>query len=71
MNKNNDQFIAQGTDIEVYVSLITDPNYGLVVRVTAFHEVGGFASRPGHTKNHHKIGTNCFPAWHACFRVGV
>ena len=24
-----------------------------------------FASRPGHTKDHHKSGTNCLPAWHA------
>ena len=24
-----------------------------------------FASRPGHTKDHHKNGTNCLPAWHA------
>ena len=21
--------------------------------------------RPGHTKDHHKNGTNCLPAWHA------
>ena len=24
-----------------------------------------FAFRPGHTKDHHKNGTNCLPAWHA------
>ena len=24
-----------------------------------------FASRPGHTKDHHENGTNCLPAWHA------
>ena len=23
-----------------------------------------FASRSGHTKDHHKNGTNCLPAWH-------
>ena len=28
-------------------------------------------SWPGHTKDHHKIGTNCIPAWHAGIRVGV
>ena len=29
---------------------------GLVVSVTAFHAVGhGFASRPGHIKNRHKL----------------
>ena len=22
-------------------------------------------SFPGHTKDHHKNGTNCLPAWHA------
>ena len=22
-------------------------------------------SRPDHTKDHHKNGTNCLPAWHA------
>ena len=32
--------------------------------VSASHTVGrGFASRPGHTKDHLKIGTNCFPSW--------
>ena len=25
----------------------------------------GFASRPGHTKDHHKNGTNSPLAWHA------
>ena len=34
-------------------------------------ECCGFASRPGHFKDHHKNGTNCLPAWHACVRVGV
>ena len=24
-----------------------------------------FAFRPGHTKDHHKNGANCLPAWHA------
>ena len=39
---------------------------GLVVSVSASHTVGhDFASRPGHTKDHHKNGTNCLPAWHA------
>ena len=38
---------------------------GLVVSVSASHTVGReFASRPGHTKDHHKNGTNCLPAWH-------
>ena len=39
---------------------------GLVVSVSTTHMVGHeFASRPGHTKDHHKNGTNCLPAWHA------
>ena len=42
---------------------------GLVVSVSASHMVGReFASRPGHTKDHHKNGTNCLLA---CVRVGV
>ena len=31
----------------------------------------GFTSPPGHTKDHHKNGTNCLPALHAWVRVGV
>ena len=31
---------------------------------TAYAVGHGFASRLGHTKDHHKIGTNCLPAWH-------
>ena len=39
---------------------------GLVVSVSASQTVGReFASRPGHTKDHHKNGTNFLPAWHA------
>ena len=42
----------------------------LVVSVSASHTVGRwFTSRAGHTKDHHKNGTNCLPAWHACFRL--
>ena len=45
---------------------------GLVVSVSASHAVGhGFAPRPGHTKDHHKNGTNCLLAWNACNREGV
>ena len=39
---------------------------GSVGSISASHMVGReFASRPGHTKSHHKNGTNCLPAWHA------
>ena len=42
----------------------------LVVSMSASHTVGrGFGSRPGNTKDHHKNGTNCFPAWHADIRL--
>ena len=35
---------------------------GSVGSVSAPRTVGhGFASRPGHTKDHHKNGTNCLP----------
>ena len=45
---------------------------GLVVSVSASHNEGrGFVPRPGHTKGHHKNGTNCLPALHACVKVGV
>ena len=38
---------------------------GLVVSVFASHTVGHeFASRPGHTTDHHQNGRNCLPAWH-------
>ena len=50
--------------------LYPDPRFpssvGLVVSVSASRPVGrGFDPRPGHTKDHHKNGTNCLPAWHA------
>ena len=36
------------------------------------HAVGrGFASRPGHTKDHNKNGANCHPACHVCVTIGV
>ena len=39
---------------------------GSVGSVSASCTVGReFASRPGHTKDDHKNGTNCLPAWHA------
>ena len=39
---------------------------GSVGSVSASCTVGReFASRPGHTKDHHKNGTNCLPTWHA------
>ena len=45
---------------------------GLVVNVSTSHAVGhGFAPQPGYTKDHHKNGTNCLPALHACVRIGV
>ena len=48
--------------------------HGLVVSVFASHTVGHeFASRPGHTKDHHKNGTNYLPVQTGtqCVRVRV
>ena len=47
-------------------SLILIPcRVGLVVSVSSSHTVVcGFASRSGHTKDQHKNGKNCLPAWH-------
>ena len=54
------------------LSLFWPCRVGLVVSVSASRTVGReFASRPGHTKDHHKNGTNCLPDWHACVNVGV
>ena len=30
----------------------------------------GFEPWLGYTKDHHKNGTNCLPAWHTCVKVG-
>ena len=50
----------------------TPHRVGLLVRVSASHVLGPwFAPWPGHTKDLHKNGTNCLPAWHACVWVGV
>ena len=36
---------------------------GWLVSLSASHRVSReFASQPGHTKDHHKNGTNCLPA---------
>ena len=43
-----------------------------MVSLYVFHAViRRFAPQPSNTKDHHKNGTNCLPAWHACIRVGV
>ena len=46
--------------------LLIKPLNFFVVGVSASHTLGHeFASRPGHTKDHHKNGTDCLPVWHA------
>ena len=41
----------------------TVSGWRVVGSVSASRTVGReFASRPGHTKDHHKNGTNCLPA---------
>ena len=48
------------------LSLIRPCRVGSDGSLSASRTVGReFASRPGHTKDHHKNGTNCLPAWHA------
>ena len=45
---------------------------GSVVSVFAFHTVGrGFASRPCHTKDHHKMAQTASLNRHACVGVGA
>ena len=54
-------------------SFVSGPRWdGSVVCVSALHAVvNGFVPGLGHTKDHHKNGTNCLPTWHAGVRVGV
>ena len=55
-------------------NIVSPRRVGLVVSVSASHTVGrGFASRPGHTKGHHKNVTNlhCLTALHACVKVEI
>ena len=55
-------FHALGSPFE-YMGLC---RVGSVGSMSASRTVGReFAYRPGHTKDHHKNGTNCLPAWHA------
>ena len=45
------------------ISKVKPCRVGLVVSVSASHTVGrGFAPMSGHTKDHHKNGTDCLPA---------
>ena len=46
-----------------HLRVVTPCRVGSIGSVSASRTVGrGFASRPGHTKDHHKNGTNCLPA---------
>ena len=46
--------------------LLIKPLNFFVVSMFASHTLGReFASRPGHTKDHHKNSTDCLPVWHA------
>ena len=58
-NRSND------TQTAIFAS-ISPCQVGSVGSVSASRTVSReFASRPGHSKNHHKNGTNCLPTWHA------
>ena len=51
-----------------YSAILIPCRVGSVGSVSASRTVGReFASRPGHTIDHHKNGTNCLPAL-ACMR---
>ena len=51
--------------ITVGIYFVRPCRVGSVGSVSASHTVGcEFASRPGHTKDHHKDGTNRLPSWH-------
>ena len=53
-------------------SSATPCRVGSVGSVSASHTVAReFASRPGHTKDHHKNGTHCLPAWHTMRQLGL
>ena len=69
ISQSNDRYIWQN-DINVDISIEKKKNRdGSVVSVSACHVEGhGNPSQPGHTKDHHKYGTNCLPAWHAGIR---
>ena len=46
-----------------HLRVVTPCRVGSIGSVSASRTVGReFASRPGHTKDHHKNGTNCLPA---------
>ena len=63
---NNESYnnFRNETDTSIIVRLKCPPcRVGSVGSVSASRTVGReFASRPGHTKDHHKNGTNCLPA---------
>ena len=49
-------------------SCMTPASVKIFYRVGLAQSVGrefATSSRPGHTKDNHKNGTNCLPAWHA------
>ena len=64
---------TQGVDPMRFMSLWVRPWHdGSVINESASHAVRrGFAPRLGHTKDHHKIGTNGVPAWYAEIMVCV
>ena len=51
-----------------HIHIYDQRRVGLVVFCVATSH--GFAPQSGHTKDHHKNGTDCLRAWHACVRVG-
>ena len=59
-------------DIKVNCKAVDRVGVCLLVIVSASRALGhGFPHQPGHTKDHHKNGTNFLPAWHASVWVAV
>ena len=59
----HDKAALNQMNIPLSPSLYIPCRVGSVGSVSASRTVGReFASRPGHTKDHHKNGTNCLPA---------
>ena len=55
--------LTETHDVQIQVPHTRPCRVGSVGSVSASRTVGReFASRPGHTKDHHKNGANCLPA---------
>ena len=64
--KGSIKYVDENSAYSISNTIYIPCRVGLVVSMSTSHTISHkFASRPGHTKDHHKNGTNCLPAWHA------